>query len=274
MIYCIWYTSGGFGHFVNAVITLHGQNFVRPTNTNLTFGHDGNSHRLDLVLPKYKENNNYPIMVIDPSKNYTVLIDNGIGNESDQFLAVFPGSKVIKICYSDFSWPIVAKTMITKAVKSTLETEILKDVDAEWNNVSANWAKREKYFLFLRDHVFRSKWKSSSGCVNVAVDDLLDYENFLEQISKSGIKVADFKQTWDQWVSSNKIYVDPCLTAKQILFAVKQDKNLDLDLITDLWTQAVLYYYIWLEYTVEVPHNQFENFFSTTGEISEWLKTN
>jgi hypothetical protein len=164
--------------------------------------------------------------------------------------------------------------MITKAVNSTMEKEILKDIDAGWNNVSSNWAKREKYFLFLRDHVFRSKWKSSSGCVNISVDDLLDYENFLEQISKTGIKLADFKKTWEKWFLSNKTYIDPCLIAKQILLAVKQDKNLDLDLITDLWTQAVLYYYIWLEYTVEVPHNQFENFFSTTGEISEWLKTN
>ena len=30
MIYCVQYPSGGFGHFINAILTLHGVEFVRP----------------------------------------------------------------------------------------------------------------------------------------------------------------------------------------------------------------------------------------------------
>ena len=39
MIYCVWYPSGGFGHFINAVISLYGVDFKRPKNKkfNTTF---------------------------------------------------------------------------------------------------------------------------------------------------------------------------------------------------------------------------------------------
>jgi hypothetical protein len=41
----------------------------------------------------------------------------------------------------------------------------------------------------------------------------------------------------------------------------------DLTHITDIWTQAVVYYYIWLEFGIEVPHNDFANFFTNTDQI-------
>jgi hypothetical protein len=178
------------------------------------------------------------------------------------------------MCYSDLSWPIVANTMITKAVNSSLEHEILNNCESGWIDTSADWVKREKYFLVLRDHEFRSKWKSSNNCFNLSVDDLLDYKKFVTQLTNFGIKVDNFKKTWEKWYLLNKPYVDPCLTATQVLSAVEQNKNLDLGSMTDIWSQAVLYYYIWLKYNIEVPHNQFENFFKNTNKISEWLKTN
>ena len=32
MIYCVWYPSGGFGHFINAVLTLYSKDFEVPHN--------------------------------------------------------------------------------------------------------------------------------------------------------------------------------------------------------------------------------------------------
>ena len=78
MIYCIWYPSGGFGHFVNAILTLHGKNFVRPNKKLMNFSPDGNSHTLDLVVPKYHYNSWPGGIEFLNDKNYCVLIDNGI----------------------------------------------------------------------------------------------------------------------------------------------------------------------------------------------------
>ena len=99
MIYCVWYPCGGFGHFINAVLTLHGKNFVRPSNS-LKFSDTGDSHSLDLVTPKYQCNYWSGDIEFLPDKDYCVLIDNGINDENDNFKSVFPLATIIKICYS------------------------------------------------------------------------------------------------------------------------------------------------------------------------------
>ena len=96
MIYCIWYPSGGFGHFVNAAISMYGEGFKRPKQS-FVFSRSGNSHALDLVAPKF-----YPTTVhydyeFDTDFNYTVLVDTGINNESTAFEDSFNDHKVIKI---------------------------------------------------------------------------------------------------------------------------------------------------------------------------------
>ena len=88
MIYCVWYPSGGFGHFINTILNLHGKNFVRPINK-IKFSHTGDLHALELTAPKYHadpENYNFNF---DQNLNYSVLIDNGINNEGEQFKTIF-----------------------------------------------------------------------------------------------------------------------------------------------------------------------------------------
>jgi len=48
MIYCVWYPSGGFGHFINGILTLHGKGFKRPTNK-IEFSTTGDSHKF--IMP-------------------------------------------------------------------------------------------------------------------------------------------------------------------------------------------------------------------------------
>ena len=176
MIYCVWYPSGGFGHFVNAVLTLHGNNFVRPKKS-LTFSADGDSHNLDVVVPKYHHNHWPYKFEFDENKNYSVLIDNGINNESSTFETNFSNAAVIKICYTDHSWPVVARTMIYKAMKSSIESALPID---EWD-VDEPWARREKYFLFLRDHQLKNAWRpENENFINV--EHLFDYNDFYNRL--------------------------------------------------------------------------------------------
>jgi hypothetical protein len=265
MIYCIWYPSGGFGHFVNAVINLHGDKFVRPANQ-LEFSTTGDSHSLELTTPKYFQDNPYNYNFLD-NVNYSVLVDNGINNEGMKFLETFPKAKVIKMCYSDRTWPVIAKTMIDKAMKSSIESELPVD---NWSS-DENWARREKYFLFLRDHELRNKWRCNNTATNIDIEKLLNYKEFKSAIAGSGIVLSSFRKEWRNWHAHNFNYFLPILAAQDIIEQVKKNNLYDLTMITDVWAQAVVYYYIWLEFGKEVPHNDFENFFTNVNEITQWL---
>lgn len=264
MIYCVWYPSGGFGHFVNAVLTLHGNNFVRPKNT-LEFSSDGNSHGLDLVVPKYFKESWPGNFEFVPDKNYCVLIDNGINNESDRFKQTFNGAKVIKICYSDHSWPIVAKTMINKAMHSSIEQQLPVD---GWDT-DEPWARREKYFLFLRDHSLRHAWRPAADTV-LSVDQLLDYNTLFECLN-SIVEVEAFDTLWHKWRAANTEYIDPVQTAQKVITSIKHKQHCDLTKVTDVWTQSVIYYYVWITFGIEIPHNDFSNFFTNTEQIAELI---
>lgn len=267
MIYCVWYPSGGFGHFINAVLTLHGNNFVRPRKS-LEFSANGNSHQLDLVVPKYLHEC-WPggIEFLD-DKNYCVLVDNGINNESENFKSKFPNSKVIKICYSDHSWPVVAKTMINKAMQSSIESQLPIN---EWHSNEA-WARREKYFLYLRDHKLRHAWRPSDD-YTIYVDNLYSSPEEFFKTLNSIVETEYCPDLWLDWRDANAEYFDPVRTAKRIISDVKMNIKTDLTHITDVWTQAVVYYYIWLKYEFEVPHNDYSEWFTNTKDIIIMLAT-
>lgn len=266
MIYCVWYPSGGFGHFINAVLTLYGQGFVRPKKQ-LEFSKNGNSHNLDLVVPKYFKDSWPGGINFLHNKNYCILIDNGIDSNSTLFKSKFPQSKILKICYSDHSWPVVARTMIEKAMNSSIETELNT---CEWSSTEP-WVRREKYFLYLRDHALRHAWRTDNEDAIYIEELYTDYEEFFNTLN-SFVKINHCQDLWKDWLMANKIYIDPVKKAREILNYVNANWSIDIHDVTDTWTQSIIYYYIWLEYGIEVPHNDFANFFTDTKEIIELIK--
>jgi hypothetical protein len=266
-VYCIWYPPGGFGHFVNAVISLHGHNFVK-SKQKLIFSKKGNSHKVDFMklcwIPRYTTLG----FEFEPDKNYSVLIDYGIDDKNEQFRESFPTSQIIKICYSDQTWPIVASTMIHKAMRTTLDAVLKVD---NWQSTEP-WAQREKYFLFLRDHDFRFLWRSHTNGPILCIDDMLDYKKLYNTLESYGIELDDFKSTWQDWRTANNNYIEPIVRSQSIMQDIRRDCAQNLNDITDLWTQAVVYYFIWLEFGIEVPHNDYANWFTTTKEIAIMLK--
>lgn len=266
MIYCVWYPAGGFGHFINAVLTLYGNNFVRPSKT-LAFSSDGNSHDLDLTVPKYLHGHWPGGVEFLSNKNYCVLIDNGIANESDEFKQQFPNASIIKICYSDFSWPVIALTSITKAMKSSIEIQL---PTYNWS-VNAPWVKREKYFLYLRDHYHRHSWNATDSN-SIDISKIYNDYNSCHNVLNTFTATEDFSNIWNEWRKVNSTYIDPVVIGRQILSLVVNNHSEDISYVTDIWTQAVVYYYIWLCYKFEVPHNDYANWFTNTSDISKMLK--
>lgn len=268
MIYCIWYPAGGFGHFVNSILSLHGQGFVRPHGHSVEFSSNGNSHKLDLVAPKYLHNPKSYEFDFDPAKHYSVLIDNGINDESTLFVKFFPTACVVKICYTDKTWPIVSRTMIEKAMVVDFYQEV--SPKTSWNSVD-DWAVREKFFLFLRDNTLRYAWKIDPQYQYLKIDDMLCYDNFCNQLHSIGINTYNFKELWNNWKISNQKYINPVEIAQQVISDIKNKKNSDLSHISDIWTQSIIYYYIWLEYNFEVPHNDYCQWFTNTEQIAIML---
>lgn len=257
-VHCIWYPSGGFGHYVNAVLSMYGKGYVRPTNT-LTLSKTGDCHSLSLVAPKYLHDPLTYQFEFESELNYSVLIDNGINNESTRFRKFFPDAQITKLCYSDFSWPVVAQTMIVKAMQQDLDKEIQIDKD-KWDT-NEDWVLREKYFLFLRDHVLRYSWKPDLVSMPLPLEDILDYHTFRKTLNAD---LDDFELFHSQWRQANQCYFQPILTAQKILQG-------NFVPVTDIWTQAVVYYQIWCNYGIEVPHNDYSNWFTSYTDIATML---
>lgn len=257
-IYCIWYPSGGFGYYINAIISQYGDGFARPSNR-LEFSSNGNSHSLKSVAPVYFHDPVQYNFEFSSDINYSVLIDNGIENEGTKFKEVFPKANIIKICYSDFSWPVVAQTMIVKAMNKPIDQELSVDPN-KWDS-GEDWVKREKYFLFLRDHHFRRAWKPDQISTALMIEDLLDYQTLRQVL---GINLNDFSEVHRNWWEKNSQYYQPVLTAKKILSGTFVP-------VTDIWTQAVVYYQIWCKYGIEVPHSDYSNWFKNYQDIVTML---
>jgi hypothetical protein len=266
MIYCIWYPSGGFGHYINAVISLHGENFVRPANKNLKFSPLGNSHDLELSVRKWHFSYDYNFTVPASSKHYSVLVDTGISHDNNtKFINDFNNPYIIKVCYTDWSWAIMLQTSIIKGIKEDFDTHLGID------HLNFDWEKREQIFLALLNSPIRNKWRDNIHGKTLLIDDLLDYNVFKSKLLSFGIKTDDFYQLWESWYQVNYNYFSGYLNSKKVLDAIKNKTNMSLDMFTSITDQAILYYFIWLEYNLEVPHNTFSNFFEDTNQITKWI---
>jgi hypothetical protein len=249
---------------------MYGKNFARPADQKIIFSSNGNAHKIELVAPRYFHDPETYSFSFDKSLNYSVLVDNGMANEGTKFKSFFPNAKIVRICYTDMSWPIVARTVVHKVLNKTLEQEAPPDKDKWPQNQS--WAQREKWFLYLREHGLRKCWRPATQVVNVDLDQMLCYHELCNALLPIGVELDNFQDTWNQWRAANKLYIDPVLHAREIINDIKTNTYKKLDHVTDIWTQAILYYYIWIEFNQEVPHNDYADFFADTTQIRHWLK--
>jgi hypothetical protein len=227
------------------------------------------------VAPKYRNNKEKYRFDFADERDYSVLIDNGITDETDDFLLMFPNARVLKISYSDRSWPVVARTMIEKAMNQDFTKEL--DPSAEHHGHGCGccfepWEYREKYFLYLRDHQFRTGWRADPRFINLSVDDILHYETLYNTLNNNNLFTEDFDSLWTVWSQVNDIYIEPVILARHVMERVRSRQNFNLAEFTDFWAQAVINYYIWLEFEFEVPANDYADWFTNTDDIVKMLE--
>jgi hypothetical protein len=248
------------------------------------FGIGGDSHGFPLLLPKFHNVDDYNVELyhkalsnIQDKKNVTILIDSGITNDTLNFKKFISPDCAIRICYNDWSWPLLAKMFYTRCMaavdfKRYHIFDFIKPTTAQWgSNASENWAIREKYFLYLKDHHFRYCWRPSDGCVTLPIEKILNYDS-LHSALNHWFEVSDFEDFYKKWNDANSEHFSFYFDCLEIMDCVESRKSKDLAGINDLFTQAVVYYYIWIKYNFEVPHNTYSNWFTNTTDIVNMLQ--
>jgi hypothetical protein len=79
--------------------------------------------------------------------------------------------------------------------------------------------------------------------------------------------INKFDDFYYKWRDQNYHHYAFYYNTIDIWNAIKNKTSYSLNNVTDLYTQAVIYYFIWLEFNVEVPHNDFSDWFTNTDEI-------
>ena len=281
-VVAIQYPSGGFGHTIHVILTMFGRNFA-GVPTDYAFGIGGNSHHFPELLPKMNNVADYKTVLfhqalekIDDNKNVTVLIDCGITDDTLNFKKHISYDFVIRICYDDWAWPLLAKLFYTRCMaavdskKYTLIDFISPD-EMHWaTSVTENWAVREKYFLYLKDHHFRYCWRPADGCVTLPIEKILNYKS-LHSALNHWFDVGEFEDFHKKWNNANNEHFSFYFDCLDIMDCVESRKSRDLTGINDFFSQAVVYYYIWIKYNFEVPHNDYSNWFTNTTDIVKML---
>lgn len=275
------YPSGGYGHYLTRLINRFITNVVK-TPDDFLFDSVGTSHQLSLVAGCIHFDQNKNLISIsdhyqpDIAQQKYILIPYCTGIQSDDVTMLtntFTNAKIIRLYYKDDTWPLVFQNCIIKAALKTLETTV------EFNDVafgsSDDWAKRENYFLLLKNHHYRHMWNECRlpQFLNINIVNLLiDPENCLRSIANfiDGT-IVDL----DLLPARHQQFLDSNLNTVRHLEILDIVKNLrhnqNLRHIDHLYQQAVLNFYLQLRYNFEVPPNDYSDWFTNTTDIVKML---
>jgi hypothetical protein len=276
------YPSGGYGYYLTRLINAFITNVVK-TSDDFSFDSVGTSHQLPLVAGDVHFDQNKNLISISDEyqveiaqKKY-ILIPYCTGIQSDDVTSLtnaFPNAKIIRLYYEDDTWPLVFQNCITKAALETLETAV--EFDHTVFGSSDDWAKRENFYLLLKNHHFRHMWNQcdSTRFLNINILDLLTKpENCLRSIANyihgTVIDLDALQTRHQQFLDSNSNTVRHL----EILHIVKNLKlTQSLKHIDHLYQQAVLNFYLQLRYKFEVLPNDYSDWFTNTTDIVKMLE--
>jgi hypothetical protein len=162
----------------------------------------------------------------------------------------------------------VAKTSIIKASKSSLRQEL--PVDEQWP-CQELWAIREKYYLYLKEHSLRSAWKDDANCFNLDVLKLWSYQE-LKTVLSNIVDLTDFESMHQAWAVANNNYFFPIIESIKLIESIKTQANVSLGHITDIWDQAVINYVLNVKFGIDIPVNDYTDWFQSTDQIFKLLK--
>lgn len=276
------YPSGGYGFYFTRLINSFVTNIVK-TNDSFEFDQLGTSHLLPLVTGHIHWEQNRTLHIIDskyqPDVNqqkyilipYCPGIENNI---TENLKHNFPKAKIIRLCYKDNTWPLIFQNCIVKAGMGNLDTDIKFD-DKKFGS-SEDWARRENFNFIFNDHEFRNMWKEHSHerFLNIDIFEILiNPTQCLQQVANF---IGSDTQMMDMLPIKHKQFLkaNPNTITHLKILEIINSLNIEQDLthIQQLYSQAVLNFYIQLKFNFVIPTNDYNNWFTNTNEIVTMLQ--
>lgn len=278
-IVLISYPSGGFGNFIYYVLSEFADQTYKIDNSNFEFSHDGNSHSTRKYVPVwYKDPENYKLPdEFTTDKTVLILCDNGIKNDSySKIRTVFKNCKILRFCISESVKPIIYKTCIIKAKRSTLIDENAESL-VQWEDSNEDYAIRENYTLLYHNWPFNWQEDNSQNIINVDLKDLI-FDTFetlikiIHSINAQPIETEKLKQVCERWADANSDFFQISLIKDQLDIALDNNITYNLTDITDLHDQGYINYFLEKKYKITIPVYNYKHWFQTSDDIKEMIK--
>lgn len=276
----VHYPSGGFGHFLNGLLTTCTDGiFFRPSN-NVTFSSSGDSHALELSVAKwmgYAEDFEFVVSdwATESDLCHILLVDSFIENDDPTILRQrFPGNQVIRLCIDYRAVPIVHQTCEFKAMGKTPEDDY---------SALPDWEHREMitlryHYADQHDDFYLRKFSpiNDEKTLNLPIswiaynfDQLIEHLQKFLNVTFDGNRVAELYQTF---LKANEKYFTGPVWAERILHSLRSGTNIDLSECTSLFDQGYVNYRIEREFNLsEIPPYTYKDWFTDTNSIRRML---
>ena len=258
----IHYPSGGFGNYINVLISMCFDAIDTPEK-DFKFSVDGNSHDFPKSTWCHYEDN------IRLFRDDILLVDSGIERDYiEPIIEKFPNSPIIRMCIDEKSKSIVTQTCRYKAERSQFV------IDGEW------WEQREQYTLMYHygkenNDYYINNFKPLDGCTNINISDLfVNFDKVLEQLS-TVVGSYDKDKAYEihnGFLESNNRYYKAEELVNIVQDALETKNHVELDDYS-LHDQGYLLFWLERKYNIkEIPPYDYREWFKNTKEIETCLK--
>ena len=284
-IIVIVYPPGGYGNFINYIVTHFFNETIKIEETPELFDTTGTAHRqkkyVSDIYPAIFDD--YEINISVPYKNnekIVLLYDSTVRNENNvdfnvhtQINAKFPNAVTIKnIVDLDFN-PIIHYTSLLKTGYEYDHT----DSQNMWESPDEDYSIRERWSLWYHSNPYQFSPCSDSNVVNIQLSKLSTdpVKTIIELAEKLNLTITDYhklKSFCRNWIRVQMPYFKLLSTQRRIIRCIDNEIDLDISNITSLHDQGYINYCIEREYDVIIPVYDYKDWFKSTIEISEMIK--
>lgn len=273
----IHYPSGGFGHFMNALLSLCTDEFY-VADSGIDFSNSGDSHSFLLSAVKWARTNpDYKFTPFDwaqgLNRRHIVLVDLGIVNDSHTTVRKkFKQNYIVRMCIDQPARSIVYQTCLYKAQKKEFEFEY----DADWQR-REEFTKQYQYCDESQDYFLNNfQPVDDQNVVNVLISWLFTDFDLVLSTLEVGLDVEirrdQARELHRQFLLVNGRYATGLFWANRILASLDDGSNLDLSDCNTLHDQGYINYLLAKRYQIpEIPAYDYRDWFANTAQISTFI---
>lgn len=276
----IHYPSGGFGHYMNALLTTCSHEFHVPS-ADVEFSSSGDSHAFELNAAKWTRD--LETYVFEPAewaqgshKRHIVLVDLGIDNDSHSTVRTrFPNNQLIRMCIDRDARSIVNQTCRFKAERQE-EFDFLADND---------WERREEvskmyHYCDSNPDYYLNNFQpvvNDDLVLNLPISWLFfNFEPLLKRI-ESFLDIYIHREKANalhqQFMQGNSRYAQAVVWSRTVMNSLNSGGNTSLDSCSNLHDQGFINYVLEQHYELkEIPPWDYRDWFKNTEQIAQAIE--